>query len=71
MKEFKVGDNVDFVCCPYLAKPIVVSGKILKIYETVMGAKVKKLVAQIGELKNYPFNKSTTTISLDKLKNRP
>ncbi|MFA5299841.1 MAG: hypothetical protein WC389_16780 [Lutibacter sp.] len=65
--EFMINDKVKFLCRPYLRQLIVVYGEIKKIYETVVGSKVKKQVAQIGNLTNYPFNKSTTTIILEKL----
>lgn len=65
--KFSINDRVSFICKPHLGSPLKVSGKILKFNVITVGAKKVKEVAQIGELKNYPFNRSTTTIALDKL----
>jgi hypothetical protein len=66
-EKFNIGDRVSWICRPYKSFPSVCHGTILEFRELVFGSKSKKMGAKLGELYNYPFNKSTTVVALDKL----
>jgi hypothetical protein len=67
MQKIKVGDKVTWVCNPYMGKLINVSGIVIKIFQTKFGGKALKKGARISVDINYPFNRSTTVVALDKL----
>lgn len=73
-KKFNIGDRVSWICRPHGLFPseryytfFICHGTILEFRELFFGAKSKKMGAKIGEIYNYPFNKSTTVVALDKL----
>ena len=70
LKDIKVGSKVFWLCKPYKQAPFECEGRVIEMWESVFGSKVRKMGARMFVITNKyekRYRKRIAFVAIDKL----